>query len=316
MAFKESIPMDLKKPLTQKELEELFKSRDNPENREKIILHNLRLVSWVANKYHAEGRNEFEDIFQVGVIGLMKAIDKYNPEKGAFTTYALWWIRQSITRYLSNYTRTIRIPCHIIERISELNKLMDKMTQELGREPTTRELSKRMGVSIKTINKMMTIMKDPVSLQTTVVGDSDDLILEEAIADEGPTPDEIALDNVLVRELKDAIRPLLSDLEYKAFMLFYGINSRVYSLTEVARMFNKTPEEIRNARDKAKSVIRSSKFIQEIEKEIDMRTLFYSSPDYSTTKVRESRIGSPVERAVLKREEFREYLINKYIKTG
>lgn len=316
MIYKKLIPISLKKPLPSEELNQLLKSKDIPKNREKIILHNLRLVSWVAYKYHVEDWTEYDDLFQAGVIGLMKAIDKYDPEKGTFANYAVWWIKRYITRYLHNHTRNIRIPIHMIERINEINKVIDEMTQELGREPTTKDISDRTGMSIKTINEMLSYIQDPISLQTTIELDSDDVSLEEVLADDGPTPDEIALDSVFISELVKEVKSSLTEIEYKVFVLFSGITGRNYTVTEISRMLGKSREWIQQVKNKVISKIAHSDFIRDIERKVDEETLYYKSPVYFASKVKESQIDSPVERIVLKREDYRQYLINKYIKTG
>ncbi len=248
---------NLKEPLSKEELEVLLQSRDNPDNREKIIIHNLRLVLWIAKKYYMEGKNELDDIFQLGVMGLMKAIDKYNPERGSFSTVAVLYIRASITRNMFLFTDD-----------------------------------------------------DPID---EIIPGTEDVMVKDSVPSNDPLPDEVALNSVFIKELEDEIKPKLTEIEYRSFMLYYGLGSREYSLVEIARLYDKTPMEIRTAKNKAIEIIKRSKLIQGIEKEVNKQTIFYKSIDYTQPRVKGGQISSPVERIVTEREKLRNYLNGKYL---
>jgi len=231
------------------ELEILMK--DGELAREYLIKANTRLVVSIARRYMGRGV-PFLDLIQEGNLGLMKAVEKFEYQRGfRFSTYATWWIRQGITRAIADQSRTIRVPVHMTDRLRQLYKVSQEMEQVLGRVPTPQELAIKMDLDSSKVRWMMQVAQTPISLETPV-GDEDENELGMYVEDDSsPSPAQLTYQNML-RERLEEVLATLSPREARVLRLRFGLGQdRAYTLEEVGQKFGLTRERIRQIEGKA-----------------------------------------------------------------
>lgn len=233
------------------------KAEGDQKAKDRLIEANLRLVVSIAKRYTGRGMS-FLDLVQEGNLGLIKGVEKFNYDKGfKLSTYATWWIRQSVTRALADQARTIRVPVHMVETINRMSKMQRKLTLELGYEPSPAELAAALDMTESKVLEIMQIAREPASLETPI-GEEDDSNLGDFVADNNTVTPEANVEAVMLREHIDLLLQDLKDRERQVIVLRFGLeDGHPRTLEEVGREFNVTRERIRQIEAKALRKLRN-----------------------------------------------------------
>ncbi len=236
--------------------------------REQLIESNLRLVLSIAAQFAQKSVVPLEDLVQEGCLGLIRAVDKFDWQRGTrFSTYAVWWIRQYIVRAIAEHTRFIHLPFHLVESLAQLIAVTQRLTQELGRQPSNQEVADVLGLPVERVEEMMTLLSPPLSLETPV-DEEEELVLEDIIPDPHTISPEDAYYRAYARErIRAILAESLTEREWEVIKLRYGLlDGRTYTLDEIGQMLKISGEAVRRIEQRAIEKLRRPRYRRLLER--------------------------------------------------
>lgn len=294
--------LDLKEPLEEKEqarLLEKYKETGSMEARNTLIEHNLRLVVWVINRYFTGSMEEWEDMFQTGAIGLIRAMEDYNARLGSFGNYAISWIRQYIDRGIDNTGSIIRIPVHMVRRKNTIKVTKEKLSKKLDREPSTREIAQALGTPVERVEEALRLTKRPVSYHQPISFNDETMELGDTIEDESQAIDR-TVDKLFMEEFKRELKDRLTYFQYQVTVLFHGLGVEACTMKEIAEMLGSSYDKVRTGKNNSLRIIRQLRFFQEERERLESERTYISSMDYTRVGSNGGLPGSMVESMAIK----------------
>ena len=236
--------------------------------REQLIEANLRLVLSIASQFAQKSVVPLEDLVQEGCLGLIRAVDKFDWKRGTrFSTYAVWWIRQYIVRAIAEHSRFIHLPFHLVESLAQLVAVTQRLTQELGRQPSNQEVADALGLPVERVEEMMALLSPPLSLEAPV-DEEEELVLEDIIPDPNTISPEDAYYRAYAREqIRAILAESLTEREWEVIKLRYGLlDGRTYTLDEIGQMLKISGEAVRRIEQRALEKLRRPRYRKLLER--------------------------------------------------
>ena len=306
------LPKTLDKQLQEELLKQYIETKDK-EIRDTLIVHNLRLVRYISDGFKEENNclREREDLFGEGVLGLMNALESYDPEKGSWSNHAVTHIKATIRSFIRDKTKGYRVSAGVYEALYKIETFRrEYWKHNKGTEPTIAEVARALGMKYHNVKELMGVDQKTTSLDINISEDGDGLTLGDTIEDPDANFEDNVIESVFISEFIEQVSQYLNEDELKALGLLMGLNGRQYQLKEVATILNTSDTYAAELKNKALRKIRRSAYAMQLQRELDDMTGWYKSPSYSNEKVTGGAIESPVERIVFEREKHRNRLMN------
>ena len=297
-------PRPLDKQLQEELLKKYIATKDK-EIRDTLIVHNLRLIRYIATKFREEGNclREDDDLLGEGVLGLINALESYEPERGSWSNHAVTHIKATIRTFIRDKTKGYRVPAGVYEALYKIETFRrEYWKHNKGTEPTIAEVARALGMKYHNVKELMTVDQRTTSLDIDISEDGDGLTLGDTIEDPKANFEDNVIESVFISEFIEQVNQYLNEDEQKALGLLMGLNGRQYQLKEVAAILNTSETYAAELKSKALRKIRRSGYVMQLQRELDDITGWYKSPNYQTAKVTGGSPGSSVERIVLERE--------------
>ncbi len=306
------LPKILEPDLQNELLNEYAKNKDSC-IRERLILHNLRLVKSISLKYK-EGTNSLknqEDLYHEGVIGLMAAIESYDPDKGSFSGHAVYRIKASITEYIRDKAQPLRVPARIYETLYKVDVFKEKYENQYYKKPTMIEISAALDIPMKRLKFILDIDRNVASLDSYITAEGE-TSLGEIIEDPESDFSESILSSIFVDETIEQFKHYLNESEFNVVVLSLGLNCKEHSYKEISELLEIPYKDIATIKTDCMRKLRRTGYMTRIKRELDEETIWYQSPSYDNVITKKSYKQSPVENIVMRRESNRKSLFGSF----